>query len=517
MPDDADFTIEAARRRLLIHTSDQPRTAREVAKLLAGTGQYFERGGPVRLVADAIAGGIVARPLSRESVVHAVHAVAQPYVLRTRKGQEDEIDVTISDRIAALYLDMAGAWGLPPLHGIAYAPILAAGGSIRSHDGYDTATGQWCANVPNLSRRILVKPTHRQAAAALMELRKTFATFPFADAPRIRNAAGKEVVDMAKPPGMDESGLLVGLLTAICRPSLDLAPGLMVRAPNLNGSGTGKGLLVKLICAIAFGRSPNAFTGGSDVKELEKRLGASLMEASPAVFLDNLNGVALQSDLLASILTERLAAVRVLGRSEMVRLHTATFVMVTGNDLNLGEDLVRRFIVVDLDARTEDPEARPFTGDLLADAQTRRAELLAAALTVWRWAQLNPRKLTRGAPLGGFPQWAAWVRDPLLSLTAADPVARIADIKAADARRQDTALLFETWQEHHGAKAMRAADLHADVRALIDPHGRGRQFIAAELARLIGTRIANLTLTRCKSPGKWSGATYAVLPALPFA
>ena len=45
-----------------------------------------------------------------------------------------------------------------------------------------------------------------------------------------------------------------------------------------------------------------------------------------------------------------------------------------------------------------------------------------------------------------------------------------------------------------------------------DVHERKR-----ELARLIGTRIANLTLTRCKSPGKWSGATYAVLPALPFA
>ena len=33
---------------------------------------------------------------------------------------------------------------------------------------------------------------------------------------------------------------------------------------------------------------------------------------------------------------------------------------LTGNGLTVSEDLARRFVAVDFDARTEDPEARPF-------------------------------------------------------------------------------------------------------------------------------------------------------------
>lgn len=517
MADDAGFTLSAPRARLLIIRSDLPRSARELAEMLAGTGLYFDRGGPVRLVRDAQDGGMVARPLSRESVVHAAHGVAQPYEVRTTRRGSEDVDITLPDRVAALYLDMNGRWGLLPLHGIAYAPVVSAGGGMLVQDGYDRRTGQWCIGMPDLARLVPEKPTQRQAAAALLKLRRTFATFPFADSPRCRNAAGLETVDVSKPPGMDESSLLAGLLTAIARPSLDLAPGLMVHAPSISGSGTGKGLLVRTICTTAYGRTPPAFTGGADQKELEKRLGAAMIEAAPAVFLDNLNGVALQSDMLASALTECPASMRALGRSEMVRLNAASFVVITGNGLSLSEDLVRRFMMVELDTRTEDPEARAFTGDLLAEVKARRAELLAAALTIWRWGQMNPRRVVRGAPLGGYSAWADWVRDPLLTLGCADPVARIAQAKATDQHRQHTAQLFHTWHERHGERPVRSSDLHEDVRAIIDPQGRNRQFVASEVARLVDTRIAGLTLTRCKTNAKWSVATYAVVPVLPLA
>ncbi len=332
MPDDAGFTLEDARARLLIHGSDLPCTARDIAILLSKTGLYFERGKPVSLVPDELSGWQVARPLTRESVVHAVHAVAQPFVQRPRKGGGvDDVDVTLSDRVAALYLDLDGQRGLPALRGISYAPILSSGGAICSVEGYDLRTGQWCASVPDLSGLLPANPTKKQALASLLKLRKVFATFPFADAPRRRTRNGVELVNLALRPGMDESNLLAGLMTAICRPSLDVAPGLLVRAPDINGSGTGKGLLAKAVCAIAFGRFPDAFTGGPNVRELELRLGAALMEAAPAIFLDNLNGVALQSDLLASVLTEPLASLRVLGLSKMVRLNASAFVVITGN------------------------------------------------------------------------------------------------------------------------------------------------------------------------------------------
>ena len=316
-------------------------------------------------------------------------------------------------------------------------------------------------------------------------LRQTFRTFPFGDAPRRWDASLEvEVIDITKPPGLDESAFLVALLTAVCRPSLWLAPGMLVTAPAVSGAGSGKGLLVRAICTIAFGIRPRAFTTGSERQELDKRLAAELIEAQPALFLDNANGIALRSDTLASVLTERPARVRLLGQTRMVPLNSTAFVAVTGNGLTVTEDLARRFISCELDARCEDPELRPFPAGFLDQVEQRRAELLTAALTIWRWGRQNATGLTRGKPLGSFETWAEWCRDPFVTLGCCDPVERIESLKANDPRRQRIADLFRTWWEHHGALPTKASDLAEPVKAIADPQGRGRQYLATFLSVL---------------------------------
>lgn len=161
-------------------------------------------------------------------------------------------------------------------------------------------------------------------------------------------------------------------------------------------------------------------TAGATAEELEKRIAAELIEGSPALFLDNLNNTAFRSDLLASAITERPAKVRLLGRSQNVLLNPSAFVILTGNGLRVSEDLARRFIGVDLDPRTEDPEARPFKTDIRTEARARRKELLAALLTIWRWGKVTP-DIEGGRPLGSFEQWGRWVRDPLRALGCRDP------------------------------------------------------------------------------------------------
>src|SRR6516164_6755216 len=146
----------------------------------------------------------------------------------------------------------------------------------------------------------------------------------------------------------------------------------------MSGAGAGKGLLARCISIIAFGREPHAVTGGTNVEELEKRIAAELIEGSPALFLDNLNNTAFRFNLLASAITERPARVRLLGRSQMVPLNASAFVILTGNGLTVSEDLARRFVAVDFDARTEDPEARPFKNNIRVEVTNRRKELLAA-------------------------------------------------------------------------------------------------------------------------------------------
>ena len=125
------------------------------------------------------------------------------------------------------------------------------------------------------------------------------------------------------------------------------------------------------------------------------------------VWLDNSNRRILESEFLASALTKRSVKVRLLGRSRMESLNSTAFVLVTGNAVTLSEDLVRRFLVCELDARCENPEQRAFAPGFLANVEASRANLLAAALTIWRYGRQNAKNFVPGRALGGYDDWAA--------------------------------------------------------------------------------------------------------------
>lgn len=498
------------RADLEIRTADLPDTAEELAGMLAAVPHLFDRGGPARIARDVTRGGWVVDLLTLNGVVNEAHRIARPWLWKkNRDGGLDRIDVTLPERVAKLYLDNRDAWALRPLHGITSAPLLHEDGTIRAAEGYDAETRLWCEAVPPVT--VPEYPTKDEAAAALALLRRHFRSFAFADAARTHDADGSyavPVVDLSKPPGADESAFLVGLLTAVSRACLWLAPGLLARAPEYSGAGTGKGLLVRAACAVAYGQQPQAITAGATGEELDKRLTAALMEAGAALFLDNVNGAALKSDVLASAITERPAAVRPLGQSKTVRLNPTAFVAVTGNGVLLSEDLARRFLVVELDAGQEDPEARDFRGDFIGDTLAARDTLLGAALTIWRWGRQQGDALPAGRPLGSFNQWARWCRDPLVALGCRDPVARVADAKAKDPRRQAVAEIFAAWWKAHRAVPVAVADLAETVKAAADPMGRGRQYLAARIRTLDGTRAAGFVLTRSPSAGKWEPDKY---------
>src|SRR5262245_50936902 len=222
-----------------------------------------------------------------------------------------------------------------------------------------------------------------------------------------------------------------------------------------------------------------------------------------------MNNVILKSDILASAITERPARVRLLGKSQMMSLNATAMVILTGNGLTVSEDLARRFIAVDLDPGTEDPEARRFTTNIRIDVAENRAQLLAAALTIWRWGRVGPA-LPAGQALGSFEQWCLWVRDPLLALGCKDPAERVGEAKERDGRRQMVTDLFRMWWMKHGNKPMPVADLADEIKSIIDPQRRGRQFQASTLAKLDNTRLAGFILTRQAPAGHWGVATYAL-------
>lgn len=507
-----DFAAAALDRALdrpdlLIDHGDLPATMRALRALIADRAErVFDRGRPVRVYAPP---GEPVRivPLTHNNVCEIAHEVCRPVKQNDKKPLPEA--TTLPERVAKMYLD-CNEYNLLPLDGVSRSPLLANDGTIRAAEGYDAASRLWCEAIPSVP--VPDRPTRHDAASALRLIREIYATFPFADAPRI-TAYDLDLVDIDQPPGDAETALIAGLMTAICRPSLWLAPGLLLTAPDVSGAGSGKGLLVQSLCEIAYGAPPVAFTAGHDKAELDKRLTSELMQAGPALFVDNVNSTALKSDILASVITERPTHARIFGETRMAPLNSTAWIAVTGNGLSVSEDLARRFLACELDPKCDDPEARDFPDGrdgFLATVKARRSELLTAALTIWRWGRQNEGELTRGKPFGSFETWARWVRDPLLSLGCADPVEAIARAKARDPRRLRLVELFESWWEAHDNYPMTAANLAENVKLIIDPQSRGRQYLVTALGAHVGTRAAGFVLTRSEPSGKWGHATYAL-------
>lgn len=491
---------------LIIDRADLPAAAARLAAQLSAADVFFQRAEALVKVVESDRGP-VARPIIVDDVVIHGHRVCRPVFQKIIQGELVLEPVTLPDRVARLYLNLHDKWAVGELNGICRAPILSNDGDIRIARGYDPETGYWCAGIdaPDIPKR----PSRQQAERALSVLRSAFATFPFADAPLVTRSGSTTVVDLSKPPGADETSLLCAVLTAVCRPSLSLAPGFVFRSPQLSGAGTGKGKLVRAIARIAYNTVPRPFTSPGAQSELEKRLTASLVEADPVIFLDNVNSEILKSNLLAQIATENPCSIRPFGiNTKMVTVTTNVLLAITGNAVRVGEDLARRFLFVNLDAGCEDPERRAFEGNFSDMVDRQRGKMLAAALTIWRWGRHN--QLKRGLELGSFEQWADWCRDPLLALGCADPVSRIADAKRDDPDRLQLLEFFKEWHRLYGDRSVRVGELDLKLRQLAEGHGGSRQKFATFVANLTGTRAAGFVLTRNVPVGKWSATTYAL-------
>ncbi|TXH12060.1 MAG: hypothetical protein E6R03_13610 [Hyphomicrobiaceae bacterium] len=495
---------------LIVDTVNPDQTVDDLAQVLRQTAVIYDRGMPCVVVRDAIQDCLIASPLTPASLTALAHKHARPRKVRGGSSQGDLVDVRLPKDISSMYLDSRALWQLPPLNGFSSSPMMSDDGEIRSASGYDVPTGLWLVNVPDLSCIVPLRPSRDQAEAALRRLRARLATFCFADAETIKpNDARPTSVNLDRPPGADESAALCALMTAVARPSLDTAPAILVRSAAISGAGTGKGLLCRVISSIAYGRKISAVTIGETSQEFEKRLSAELMSGHPVVFLDNVNNRSVRSNLLAAAITESPARVRKLGTSEMIAINNRCLILITGNGVTVAEDLVRRTLLVELDARNAAPESRTFTDDILKDTAEQRDELLAAVLTIWRWSRQD--ELPKGVSAGSFHTWARWCRDPLLALGCRDPILRQREMKEIDPEREHLTRAFEQWAAAHGDAPMTADALHESVKEALIPGRASRQALAAYLVQIAGIRIDGWYLQRLPRQSKWPGNRYRLI------
>ena len=307
--------VLAGKAELMVHGADFTVTARALARLLAEKCDYLfvHDGKPVIVEFGDDDDTPTMRPAGVNEIIIAAHKLCQP--MRYKDGER--VEITLPDKVAELYLAMPDEWRLRPLTSFTNGPMLRDDGTIYCERGYDASTGVYIYNLPKIT--VPDKPSHKDAMRALKMVRRAFRTFPFADRLTIdenfsvdNETITVEVVNLKRRPGKSESAHLVALLTAVCRPSLLIAPAIAVRAAALSGSGSGKKLLLQGISYVAFGRGmPSVALGHNN--EFEKGLIAAVIRPEPGVVIDNINARKLQSETLCTVLTDRPAMARVLG------------------------------------------------------------------------------------------------------------------------------------------------------------------------------------------------------------
>lgn len=328
----------------------------------------------------------------------------------------------VPDKIAVALVNKGGGYRLRPLAGIYSCPTMRPDGSLVLDVGYDRSTGLYLIDVPSMPA-IPLKPSRADAERALAVLDSLLDGFPFVD------AASRSVA-------------LSAMMTVVIRGACTAVP---LHAFNAPAAGTGKSHLTDTVSAIAIGSKCAVISMGSKTEEFEKRLGAVMMAAQALVSIDNLNG-ALGGDTICQMVERPMVDVRVLGKSELVRVENRATVFANGNNLTLTGDIVRRAITCNLDARVEAPELRSFKFDPFDEVMKDRGLYIAAILTIVRayLAAGKPGVLRR---LGSFGEWSDLVRSPLVWLGRADPCDTMEEARRSDPERLNIATVINALRD----------------------------------------------------------------------
>lgn len=306
---------------------------------------------------------------------------------KAKPGEFDEVAALFPVEAARRATDAPEAMReLRPLTGLTGTPMVRADGSLLATAGYDEASGylflpEHGVDVPEVPER----PGDVEIAGAREILLKMISDFPFATDGDRANYFGL---------------LLTPLLRQVAPPSYKMF-GIGAHQP-----GSGKSLLAEIVSIIHGG------VLRSEVPEDEaewRKQGTTILAttSAPVVVIDNIMGV-LKSSYLAGLLTAgREVTDRELGKMTSITVANDRVWVVTGNNLSIGGDLVRRTITVLIDPDTPNPEKRTdfVIPDLRAWVTENRNLILWSLLTLIRaWvAQGMPEPVRKQSD--SFAKW----------------------------------------------------------------------------------------------------------------
>lgn len=444
-----DAAPSAKREKLIYSIGDLSDTVDEVeARILKHDLNFFDRGN--NLVRPIVSERAATE--GRTIVAAMLTPVSPPYLTKqlskiidwrklkkkkTSPGEPDafdEIPIDPPPQISVTLLANSGDWNFHQIAGIVTAPTLRRDGTILWKEGYDPRTKLLLLSPPDMPN-FPEYPTRDDALVSIRRLDALLDGFPFVSP-------------------VDRSVAISGLITPVCRAAMTVAPLHAVSAPT---AGSGKSFLVDLFSALISGTPAPATPVGKSEEETEKRLSSAMMEGSPIIVLDNVNGQ-LYGDALCQCVERPIVKFRVLGESRMVEIENKQTIFATGNNISLVDDMTRRTILCSLDAEMERPEMRQFNFDPMSEILDNRGQYIADALTIVRAYKLagHPDKLPQ---LASFGEWSDLVRSAIVWLGFDDPLISMDRVRDADGRLDSLKAFIAAWYSSDPTGKKSSADL----------------------------------------------------------
>jgi len=368
--------------------------------------------------------------------------------------------------------------GLRGLAGITHTPMVRKDGTILEKPGYDPATRYLFLPGPGVSvARVPDAPSQEDVDKATGLLHLMLDGFPWDSKDDYANYLGL---------------LLTPMLRLVTPPSYKMF-GIGAHQP-----GSGKTLLADVATILHGGVLRSEMP--EDETEMRKQTTSILATTSaPIVHIDNVTGV-LRSSTLAGLLTAgQPLQDRELGSSRMITTTNDRVWVVTGNNLSLGGDLVRRTIIISIDPNMANPETRAFAiPDLKAWTTAHRNELLWALLVLIRAWVAAGRPLAERAQSDSFATWEATVAGILAVCGVQGEFDQMSGQKAATGGDDDGLgqVLEHIWASH--------ADREWLVAQVLEPVGD--QWALADmdwLPSVVLDKMARSTAAGKKTMGYW--------------
>lgn len=327
------------------------------------------------------------RPVSADEVAAKLQFLYACYKVTKEEGEKAALFPVDAARRVVNAPESAS--GLRALRGITLTPMVRGDGTVLDTPGYDKDSGYLFLPGPGVNvRSVPDEPSREDVQLSVALLSRMVAGFPF-----------DSDDDRANYFGL----LLTPLLRLLTPPSYKLF-GIGAHQP-----GSGKSLLAQVVSEIHGGVLRSEVP--QDEAEWGKQIGSILSATSaPVVVLDNVTGV-LKSSALAGMLTAGgELSQRELGKNANITYTNDRVWVVTGNNLSLGGDLVRRTITVMIDPDSPNPEQRTEFDipDLAGWVREHRNELLWALLVLVRnWVMRGVPE--RRAQSDSYARWESAV------------------------------------------------------------------------------------------------------------